>query len=86
MDQSNVDWKKRYESLLITQTNDQNALRQANMAVQLLEAEKKQWEQSKVLQEKIIAQQLGNSDGTIKRLEEEIIALKEEIKQLKTAE
>jgi len=83
MGQGNGDWKKRYDSLLLTQAADQEKLRQANVTIQLLEAEKKQWEQSKVLQNQIIHQQLGNSDGTLKKLEEEIIELKAEIKRLK---
>lgn len=86
MGQGNADWKKRYDSLLLTQVADQEKLRQALTAIQILEAEKKQWEQSKVLQGQIIHQQLGSSDGTVKKLEEEIITLKAEIKRLKSGD
>ena len=41
-----------------------------------LNIEKKQWTEQKIKQEMIIQQQLGNSDGVVKQLQNEIISLK----------
>jgi len=67
-------------NLRVIQLEDENKfLMQAN---EILIAEKKQWEQQKALQEKIIAQQLGNSDGVVRLLQDEIQELRAKIKGL----
>jgi len=49
------------------------------------EQEKKAWAEQKILQEKIIQQQLQIADQEMKKLEAEIIDLRERIKVLKAA-
>ena len=48
--------------------------------INILNAEKVQWNQSKMVQEQIITQQLGNSDNVVNQLQEEIIKLKREMR------
>jgi hypothetical protein len=56
---------------------ENNRLQQLNS---ILTAEKIQWEQQKVLQDEIIKQHLGNSDGATRALQDEIIELRERLK------
>jgi len=64
---------------IIELERENKALIQSN---EILVAEKKQWEQQKALQEQVIAQQLGNSDGVVRLLQDEILGLKAKIKGL----
>jgi len=59
--------------------NENKSLVQSN---EILVAEKKQWEQQKALQDQVIAQQLGNSDGVVRLLQDEIQKLRARIKGL----
>jgi len=59
--------------------NENKSLMQSN---EILVAEKKQWEQQKALQDQVIAQQLGNSDGVVRLLQDEIQKLRARIKGL----
>ena len=81
--QNNYDALKRLHdsvNLRVIQLESENkALMQAN---EILVAEKKQWEQQKALQEQVIAQQLGNSDGVVRLLQDEILGLRAKIKGL----
>jgi len=81
--QNDYDALKRVHdsvNLRVMQLESENkALMQAN---EILVAEKKQWEQQKELQEKVIAQQLGNSDGVVRLLQDEIQELRAKIKGL----
>ena len=49
------------------------------------EAEKEQWTQQKVMRDRIIQQQLQAADNEKRRLEDEIIQLREQVKALKAA-
>ena len=81
--QNDYDALKRVHdsaNLRIIQLESENkALIQSN---EILVAEKKQWEQQKALQEQVIAQQLGNSDGVVRLLQDEIQGLRDKIKGL----
>lgn len=81
--QNDYDALKRLHdatNLRVTQLESENkSLVQIN---KILVAEKKQWEQQKVLQEQVIAQQLGNSDGVVRLLQDEIQELRDRIKGL----
>ena len=81
--QNNYDALKRLHdsvNLRVMQLESENkTLMQAN---DILVAEKKQWEQQKALQEQVIAQQLGNSDGVVRLLQDEILGLRAKIKGL----
>ena len=81
--QNDYDALKRVHdsaNLRIIQLESENkALIQSN---EILVAEKKQWEQQKALQEQVIAQQLGNSDGVVRLLQDEIQELRDRIKGL----
>jgi len=58
-------------------------LRAAETMSQMLMKGGAQWEQQKIMQEQIVQHQIGNSDSTVKKLEAEVIELREEIKVLK---
>ena len=51
-------------------------IKQREDRIALLVAEKKQWEQEKIIQTQIISQQIGNSDSVVQQLQNEIIDLK----------
>lgn len=46
----------------------------------ILEAEKKQWLQQKIIQDQVIARTLRNSDDVIRRLQDEIGVLRKRLK------
>ena len=81
--QNDYDALKRLHdatNLRVTQLEGENkSLVQIN---KILVAEKRQWERQKALQEQVIAQQLGNSDGVVRLLQDEILGLKAKIKGL----
>ena len=81
--QNDYDALKRLHdsvNLRIVQLESENkSLVQIN---EILVAEKRQWERQKALQEQVIAQQLGNSDGVVRLLQDEILGLKAKIKGL----
>ena len=81
--QNDYDALKRLHdsvNLRVVQLESENkSLVQIN---EILVAEKRQWERQKALQEQVIAQQLGNSDGVVRLLQDEILGLKAKIKGL----
>lgn len=52
----------------------------AQQIISIFEQEKKAWDQQKVLQEQIIKQQLEASDSEKRRLEQEVIDLRNRLK------
>lgn len=46
----------------------------------ILEAEKRQWVEQKIMQEEIVKHQIGNSDNTVSQLQSEILNIKKTVK------
>jgi len=63
--------------------NLENKLKDAKQMGVLFEVEKKSWQQAKVLQDKIIQQQLLSSDDKVRELQDELMKLKSVITDLK---
>jgi hypothetical protein len=61
-------------------------VKDAQQIISILESEKKAWSEQKVLQEKIIQQQLQSGDSKTRELEKEIIELKRRLKISKVAD
>lgn len=78
------DLLKRYTAAQETLRTLQRRLEEVIKKNEILKAESKQWENQKVLQNEVIQHQLGNSDSKVRELQDEIIELKKEIKQLKS--
>jgi len=82
----NSKWEKLYNSV----THRLKELEKKNIELKtmnnILTEEKKQWEQQKVLQGQIISHQLLNSDNVVRQLQDEILNLKSELKELKELE
>ena len=83
-EKSYEELKKDYDALLSrymatqqTLANLEKLLEEANKKVEILQAEKRQWDEQKVLQNQIIHQQLQNNDLIIRKLQDELIALKQ---------
>ena len=72
---------KRYNASqkLLEQTIEK--LNKQRQQIEILEAEKRQWVEQKILQNHIIQQQLGNSDNVVRQIQNEILNLKEKIKE-----
>lgn len=78
-DKKEVDYKSLYNSLASAvegMSNENKRLAEMN---DILVAEKKQWEGQKVIQEQVISQQLGNSDGVVGKLQDEIRSIKSQL-------
>lgn len=78
-----INFQKRYDAAqdaLAELTRELNILKQR---IAILEAEKIQWEQQKLLQETIIQQALTSANATNNNYLEENSRLKEEIRRLK---
>jgi len=77
---------RKYESAQAGLEEMDQKLQQVQQMNNMLNAGGKQWEQQKIMQEQIIQHQIGNSDGAVKKLEDEIIELRAELKLLKNKE
>ena len=69
---------KRYLAAQASLADLERQLKRAFNQIAILEAEKKQWEEQKVLQAQIIQQQLGNSDNVVRQLQDEIRRIKKQ--------
>ena len=69
---------KRYLAAQASMADLERQLKRAFNQIAILEAEKKQWEEQKVLQAQIIQQQLGNSDNVVRQLQDEIRRIKKQ--------
>ncbi len=69
---------KRYLAAQASLADLERQLKRALNQIAILEAEKKQWEEQKVLQSQIIQQQLGNSDNVVRQLQDEIRRIKKQ--------
>lgn len=74
---SEIDYKKLYESASDALAKKDADLEHAKQLNNVLNAEKKQWEQQKVMQDMIIKQQLEAADNTARGLQEELRILKQ---------
>ena len=79
-EQEEKDWKKRYDSARSAVMEMELKLKTMENMLSVLTLEKVQWEQQKVLQEQVISKQLGNSDGVVQQLQDEIRHLKRAFK------
>lgn len=77
------DWEVRYNSSIATVASLEGRLAAAIQNITILEAEKRQWTEQKVLQDKIIQQRLNEVNNTTNQYLEEINRLKEELRALK---
>ena len=68
--------EKRYFAAQKALEDAVKIIKQREDRIALLVAEKKQWEQEKIIQTQIISQQIGNSDSVVQQLQNEIIDLK----------
>lgn len=55
-------------------------LRDAQSIISILEQEKKNWAEQKVIQNRVMQQQLAINDGTVRVLQDQIIELKDRLK------
>ncbi len=69
-------WEKKYKAAQQGMEELANKLNETVSLNETLVAEKKQWEQEKVVQQQIIAQQLGNNDSVVQQLQNEIREIK----------
>jgi hypothetical protein len=77
-----------YEQLLKRYNNSQNTIEvlqrryeQALARIAVLEAKGEQWESAKITQSEIVQHQIGQSDNKVAQLQNEIIELKELLKE-----
>jgi len=82
-EQAQIDWKARYESLKEAYVSLEFVMKGMEQAEQLNEQQLAAWQNDKVVQQRVIVQQLAQSDDRVRELQDEIIKLRAEIKQLK---
>jgi len=71
--------EKRYKATQDSLNEISSRLDIAMQMIATLEAEKRQWVQEKVKQTEIISKQLGNSDGVVEQLQDEIRSIKSKL-------
>ncbi len=69
-------WEKKYKAAQQGMEELANKLNEVISLNETLVAEKRQWVQEKIVQQQIIAQQIGNNDGVVQQLQNEIREIK----------
>lgn len=70
---------KRYEDTQKTLKDAVDKIHALEFLNANLEAQKKQWEQERVMQQQVVVQQIGNSDKVVNSLQEEIRDIKRKL-------